>query len=312
MSGEPASPRASEIQVQAPTKQVVNPAPGEMITSSFTGNTYTIGSPIGEGHFGVVFACTDVWQNELAAKVLKPTGTYEHVKTRAEAEFTKLLQVRNPFITFVFDAFEYRDTFYIITERCYCPVSHLFSLDNFNGILWVKAISRCLLQAVHYLHLNGFVHQDIHLGNVFAALVKDEMAPDLGPGALSFKLADLGIAKLFGELQTANTRAAWMIPPEVHNPKEFGPIDHRIDLYHVGLLLLQIASGKELRFSEQEILDGFPRKKTLALPAPLNFALEKTLRRHVLFRTANAMELWRDLNAPPTLPDPPPSELTES
>lgn len=310
--GSAAPVPAQELHPHPVVKQAVNPAPGEMITSFLTGNTYTIGPQIGEGHFGVVFACTDLWQNELAAKVLKPISTYEDVRTRAEAEFKKLIHVRNPFITFVFDAFEYRDTFYIITERCYCPISHLFSLDNFSGFLWIKAISRCVLQAVHYLHLSGFVHQDIHLGNVFATVVKDEMAPNVGPGALLFKLADLGIAKLFGELQTANTRAAWMVPPEVHNPNEFGPIDHRIDLYHVGLLLLQIASGKELRFTEQEILDGLPREKALELPAPLNFALEKTLRRHVPFRTANAMELWRDLNAPPTLPDPPASELTES
>ena len=138
------------------------------------------------------------------------------------------------------------------------------------------------------------------------------MVPDKGPGALLFKLADLGIAKLFGELQTTNTRAAWMIPPEVHNPNEFGPIDHRIDLYHVGLLLLQIVSGKELRFTQKEILEGAPREMALRLAAPLNFALEKALRRHVLYRTANAMELWRDLNVPPQLPEPPASELTES
>ena len=34
------------------------------------------------------------------------------------------------------------------------------------------------------------------------------------------------------------------------------------------------------------------------LPSPYNFALEKALRRHVEYRTANAMELWRDLNSP--------------
>lgn len=132
---EPAVPvPAQELQTQPVVKQVINPAPGEMITSFLTGNTYTIGAQIGEGHFGVVFACTDLWQNELAAKVLKPISTYEDVKTRAEAEFKKLLHVRNPFITFVFDAFEYRDTFYIITERCYCPISHLFTLDNFKRL----------------------------------------------------------------------------------------------------------------------------------------------------------------------------------
>ena len=38
------------------------------------------------------------------------------------------------------------------------------------------------------------------------------------------------------------------------------------------------------------------------LEPPLNVALEKALRRHVMFRTANAMELWRDLQSPPSLP----------
>jgi hypothetical protein len=40
------------------------------------------------------------------------------------------------------------------------------------------------------------------------------------------------------------------------------------------------------------------REMALTLPSPLNFALEKALRRHVEFRTATVMELWRDLHAP--------------
>jgi hypothetical protein len=36
----------------------------------------------------------------------------------------------------------------------------------------------------------------------------------------------------------------------------------------------------------------------LELPAPFNHALEKALRHRVMFRTANAKELWRDLNSP--------------
>jgi len=43
---------------------------------------------------------------------------------------------------------------------------------------------------------------------------------------------------------------------------------------------------------------GVPRSLALTMPSPFNFALEKALRRHVLYRTANAMELWRDLNGP--------------
>jgi hypothetical protein len=63
-----------------PTDWATPPAPGEIITSEATGNTYTMGEKIGEGHFGLVFGCVDVWNNELAAKVMKPLGPYEKVK----------------------------------------------------------------------------------------------------------------------------------------------------------------------------------------------------------------------------------------
>lgn len=281
----------------ATSRHHVPPQPGETITSLATNNTYTIGAKIGEGAFGVVFECTDAWNNVLAAKVLKPLGTYEKVKKSAEAEFQKLLHLRNPFITFVHDAFEFRDTFYIVTERCYAPVTDVFTIPNFNGKLWLRPIARCLLQAVHYLHLNQYVHQDIHPGNVFAALVKDEMVPNK-PEAMTFKLGDLGVARVLTEVDATNTRAQWMNPPEVLNPAEFGPINSRLDIYHLGLLFLQLAESKELRFTHDEILAGKPREMALKLEAPYNFALEKALRRHVQYRTATAMELWRDLQSP--------------
>lgn len=301
-STQPPAVVATTAPLAPAAKTVVLPKPGEVITSSWTNNTYTMGDRIGGGHYSDVFACQDVWRNDLAAKVLKPLGTYEHVRDNAVAEVEKLRQLRNPYITFVFDAFEYRDTFYIITERCYCPVSAFFTLPRFNGTLWIPPIARCLLQAVHYLHIHNFVHQDIHAGNVFAAVIKDEMAPtDPMKTVTQFKLADLGIAKLREQVTAANTRALWMLPPEVLDETQFGPVDSRVDIYHIGLLFLQLAHSKELRFTEDEILAGKPRDMALTLPPPLSFALEKALRRRVQYRTASAMELWRDLNTQPQL-----------
>jgi eukaryotic-like serine/threonine-protein kinase len=285
------------IAQERPAKLVVPPAPGEVVTSEATRNTYTMGEQIGEGYFGLVYACTDVWNNQLAAKVLKPVGPYEKVQAAASAEIQKLLVLRHPHITYVFDAFEFRDTFYIITERCYCPLTNLFALENFYGLAWINPIARCLLQAVHYIHLSQYVHQDIHLGNVFAAFAKDEMRPE-DVGAIHFKLGDLGVAKLFSEIDATNTRAEWMLPPEAIDSSEFGPLDHRIDIYHCGLLFLHLANASELRFSPDDIRVGKPRDLALQLAAPYNFALEKALRRHVAYRTADAMELWRDLNSP--------------
>jgi len=292
-----AAPEAMLDAAVRPADWVTPPSEGEVITSEATGNSYTMGPKIGEGHFGLVYACVDGWNNNLAAKVMKPLAPYERVKAATEAEFGKLVLLRHPHITYVFDAFEYRDTFYIITERCYCPLTQLFALEGYLGLIWIRPIARCLLQAVHYIHNGQYVHQDIHLGNVFAAFVKNEMDAD-DPGAIQFKLGDLGVAKLFSEIDATNTRALWMLPPEVLDLPEFGPIDHRIDIYHCGLLFLHLLHGSELRFTAEEIKAGKPRELALQLPAPFSFALEKALRRHAQYRTASAMELWRDLCSP--------------
>jgi len=263
-----------------------------------------MGEYIGEGSFGTVFACTDGWRNDLAVKVMKPIRSYEEVQAATLAEVQKLLILRHPHITYVYDAFEYRDTFYIVTERCYCPLTRLFALPAFDGKLWIMAIARCVLQAVQYLHTNKYAHQDIHLNNVFAAFARDEMVSDT-PGSILFKIGDLGVSKVFGELDAANTLAEWIRPPEALDPAEYGPLDRRIDIYHLGLLFLQIAHGKELRFTREEILAGRPRKMAMDLAPPFNFALEKALRRHATFRTESAEEIWRDLQSPPSLANTP-------
>lgn len=283
---------------QLRVRNVVFPKPGEVIANPARGTTYTMFDRIGEGHFGITFACTDPWENELAAKVMKPIGTYEFVRTSAAKEIARLIDLRHPHITYVFDAFEYRDTFYIITERCHGPLSDLFKLEAFNGLGWLLPVARCMLQAVHYLHGRGVAHQDIHLGNVFTAFQRDEMDPD-NPGSIQFKVGDLGIAKPFDQIDAANTLAEWMKPPEAVQPEVYGPVTQKMDIYHCGLLLLQLALSKPMQFSREEILQGVPRQLALALPQPLNFAIEKALRRHAVFRTATAMELWRDLKSPP-------------
>jgi serine/threonine protein kinase len=289
--------QASTPQTPAPiVEPPVLPTSGEAITSELTGNTYTMGEPIGEGSFGVVYACVDDWNNQLAAKVLKPTKPHHELQAAASAEVVKLVELRHPQITYIYDAFAFRNAFYIITERCGLSVAHFFQEEWFQGPLWTLAIARSLLQAVEFLHLNNYAHQDIHAANVFSLVARNEMDPE-DSNAMQFRLGDLGVAKLFSEIRPENTRAPWMLPPEVLNSSDFGAPDHRVDIYHCGLLLLQLECSKELRFTKEEILEGGPRQMALELRAPFNFALEKALRRHVSLRTQTARELWRDLNS---------------
>jgi len=295
-SGELAEPVTALVS----TPVFTLPTKGELITSNATGNTYHIGGVIGEGSFGVVYECTDIWENELAVKILKPRGTYEQVRASAIAELEKLRTLRHPNVTYVHDGFEYRHTFYIVFERCWQPINQFIQRDDFKGYLWLRAMARQLLQAVHFLHCNDYVHQDIHSGNVFVATVRDDMAPN--DMIFTFMLGDLGITKMATEMDAANTiLAEWMRAPEALNTAEFGPMDHRMDIYHCGLLFLQVLLGKPLAFTRDEVLQGAPRKLALQVGGTFSFALEKALRRHVDDRTASALEFWRDIKTPAPL-----------
>lgn len=116
----------AEGPVPTPVPAFVPPGEGELIIALETNNTYRIGRKIGEGSFGVVYECTDTWNNELAVKVLKPLGTYEQIRDSAIAERHKLLLLRHPNIIYVYDAFEYRHTFYIVFERCWKSIMSSF------------------------------------------------------------------------------------------------------------------------------------------------------------------------------------------
>jgi eukaryotic-like serine/threonine-protein kinase len=274
------------------------PTTGLTITSAVTGNTYIIGEMIGEGGFGVVYECMDVWKNRLVAKILKPRPeSATNTEQFAFDELTKLLHVRHPNITHVFDAFNFNGTCYIISERCDQTLADMMARPKFLGRIWTIPIARCLLQAVQFAHVQGIVHCDIHPGNVLMRFIADELLPQQH-NAVTFKLGDFGLAKVFGALDADGIFLDSIRPPEAINSAEFGPPDHRVDIYHVGLLLLQLLLGAPRNFSRDEILNGVPRDLALSLDAPYSFALEKALRRHVIFRTTSALELWRDLNSP--------------
>lgn len=262
------------------------------------GEEYTIGDLLGEGAFGVVYECVDSWGNHLAAKIIRPRNlSYSEIKQSAQAEFEKLHALRNPFITHVFDAFEFKHTFYIVTERCSSPLQSLISIPNYDGSVWLKPIARSVLQAVHYIHDAGFVHQDIHLGNVFYSFVADELVAS-APKVLKFKVGDLGITKLISEMNPETSiLARWMLAPEFLRPEEFGKMDHRMDIYHCGLLFLQVLLGRQLKFSEDEIIEGQPRQLAEQMTSPFATPIAKALRRHVEYRTQSALQLWGEIIA---------------
>jgi serine/threonine-protein kinase len=272
------------------------PREGEVI--HYQECNYYLGKYIGEGSWGAVFHCTDDWENELVAKILIPRNrTYEAVKDGWIKELRNLVKLRHPNITFVYDAFEYRDTFYIIIERCALPFYELIQTPDVKGEEWLPIVAHSVLQGIAFIHKQGYVHKDIHPGNVFSSMIRDKMVPARDP-VIVFKIGDLGISNLEAEMDVFNTMVGrWMTPPEFLEPDRFGKIGKPVDIYHAGLLFLSLLLGRIPAFTEGEILEGKPRNMAEKLNSAYSPAIAKALRRHVDNRTQTAIDFWKDISA---------------
>lgn len=266
-----------------------------MITNGSSG-TYFIGAHIGAGSYGDVYECTDEWSNQLVAKVLKPAGTFEDVQRQWKAEVANLVNMRHPNITYMHDAFVYDNCFYIVVEKC------LYSLDRVLPKIdetWVPHIARDILQALAFIHRFGYVHKDVHPGNVFVSLTSDVISrnEDAGP-YLSFKLGDLGITRMENDIRATGTvLAPWMRPPEAIHPNRFGAIGRQTDIYHTALLLLSVMHREVLLFEEADIVAGAPLRMADALDSPYGQAIASALHPKVMYRTQTPLEFWREIQA---------------
>ncbi|MEP0753669.1 protein kinase family protein [Trichocoleus sp. Lan] len=271
------------------------PKHGDVIQHN--GYSYFIGKKIGQGSFGKVYECEDELGNELVAKVVVPKNqTYKEVQKHWLHELYNLVHLRHPNITYVYDAFECNNTFYLIIERCFGTLKELIELPQEDRNIWLPYVARDILQAVEFISSEGYVHKDIHPGNVFISQVKDKMIADKKPIYL-FKIGDLGISRLESDINIFNTiLAEWMLPPEFLNPEEFGRIGRQVDIYHTGLLLLSLILGNVPQFTHQEICEGRPRELGENINSPYGVAIAKALRRHVKDRTQTALEFWREIS----------------
>jgi serine/threonine-protein kinase len=279
-------------QMQPP--KVFRPPQGGTVIDN-AGKRYFLGQHIGKGAFSYVYECQDEWGNQLVAKVLLPNRSYEEVRKQWLHELHNLFHLRHPNITYLHDAFEYQDTFYLIVERCNSTLLDMLRRDDFQREAWLPYVARDILQAIDFIHRSGYVHKDIHHANIFVLWQKNQIGSSKD-SSLVFKVGDLGITKLQGNIKAVGTiLAPWMLPPESINPAEYGLIGHTVDIYHVGLLLLSLLLGYIPHFTHQNILAGQPRAFASKHPSPYGAPIARALRRHVKYRTPSALDFWRDI-----------------
>ncbi len=196
---------------------------------------YRILRQLGRGGMGAVYEAEDVESGEhVAVKVLAAHLSDDPgIRSRFLAEIETLKNLRSPGIVRLLSFGEQEGQLFFAMELVAGR-----SLDQMlrDGIRfdWRTTVDAALAitRALKSAHDHGVIHRDLKPGNL---LVTDDG---------TVKLADFGIAKLFGgEAQTAQGNfvgtADYMAPEQASGK----PVDNRADLYALGLVMFAMLSG---------------------------------------------------------------------
>lgn len=263
---------------------------------------YIVG-PLGSGGMGNVYEAQDMrLPRSVALKVLKPALLENTVAVRRFHREARLASSLNhPNICTILDVGEADDVAFIAME-----LLHGDSLKTRlrHGPLPFDALidmARDVAQALASAHLADIIHRDITPGNVFLT--------EAGPT----KLLDFGLAKLSPDDEAPSGDTVTddgNIPGTVHylSPEQLlgAPIDRRSDLWSLGAVLYEAATGARPFESQsktevmQQILTHAPmppRRLAPDLPVALDQVILRLLQRDPERRYQRAADVLKDLEA---------------
>lgn len=239
---------------------------------------YQIVSPLGEGGMAAVYkAYQPSMERYVAVKVLpRHMATSEEFLSRFRREARILAQLQHPNILPVFDYGESEDYPYIVMP--FVPSGTLAQLMKGRRLPLpqVRRIISQVGEALAFAHAHGMIHRDIKPSNVLV----DESGNCL--------LTDFGLARMVESSSMITSSGAVMGTPAYMSPEQGSgnSLDHRSDIYSLGIILYEMLTGKVPYSAEtpiavviKHIQDPLPsiRKIDPALPESLELVVLKAL-----------------------------------
>jgi serine/threonine protein kinase len=220
---------ASRTVVNGDARSSARPPTPEEIADKFP--QFEILECLGRGGMGVVYKARQKSLNRLVAiKILAPDREHEpRFAERFAREAELLARLNHPHIVTIHDFGETGGLFYLVME--FVDGVNLRDLLR-DGKLEPKqalAIVPPICEALQYAHDKGIVHRDIKPEN----LLLDREG--------RIKIADFGIAALMGADGENSGTPPYMAPEQ---GGERSSIDHRADLYALGVVLYEMLTGE--------------------------------------------------------------------
>ncbi|MFI5184356.1 MAG: protein kinase [Vicinamibacteria bacterium] len=232
-----------------------------LIRGSVIGGRYEILAPLGKGGMGMVYKARDhTLEETVAVKVLRSEIAADlDMERRFRTEIRLARKVRHRNVCGIHEYGEEGGLRYIVME--YIEGVDLRKVLTEHGALPPEvAFDTCIhvAEGLQAIHDAGIVHRDLKTAN----LMRD------GHGVV--RLMDFGIAKQVGEGATLGATATGLVvgTPEYMSPEQAqgGKIDHRSDIYALGIVAFEVFTGHVPFKGETPIATIF---KHLQEPPPL-------------------------------------------
>lgn len=207
------------------------------------GEKYELLAKINEGGMGAIYKVRHRLLDEIrVVKVIRPQlATDAKNRERFQREAQTAIKLRHPNIAQIYDfSMDALGAAYLVME--FIEGFTLLEMLRQRGPLPVAQtleLAIPALEALEFLHQQGFVHRDISADNIMVC-----KSPQGGPRV---KLIDLGLAKRIEGDQLGLTatgtflgKVHYAAPEQYQGGKN---LDHRVDLYAFGVLLYQLLTG---------------------------------------------------------------------
>ncbi len=248
---------------QAPPPQSASISGDLTISLRTIDSRYTLHEEVGTGATGSVFKARDTMLDTwVALKLLKPEYTANpSALDRVRQEILLSRDLAHPNILRAYHLASYEGGTYITMQWINGgTLADRISECGALPVPVVLSISSKLASALASAHERNVLHRDVKPGNI---LMDEDGEP---------YLADFGLARLIGE-QGLTQHGVFVGTPHYASPEQvaLGPLDERSDLYALGLVIFEMATGRR-PFEANTVAEVLAMQRTALPPDPSTIA----------------------------------------